>query len=785
MSACRPALRLLLFLAGLWCCLGSPAAWAQSVRVGVLSFRSLEQTQAQWAPTIAYLQQRLPGYRFELHPLYYPDLDQAVRARQLEFVFTNPEHYVLLRSRHGLAAIVTLMPLADGGPVNEFGGVILTNAGRKDIRALDDLKGKLIASPSEESLGGYLMQRWTLEKAGIGLGDLAGVHFTGMPHDNVVMAVVSGQADAGFVRTGVLEAMAREGRISLQQIKVLNRQEDTAFPQVRSTELYPEWPFSAVRGLPEPLVKAVSQALLDIPPTSAAALAGHYYGFSPPGDYTPVEAVLLRLGMHPDRLEHFGLADIFSKYAVWIITILALSLLALLTVVFVLVRDRHKIMEAEEQVRTLAFYDTLTNLPNRRLLLDRLRHALAASARSKHYGALLFIDLDDFKNFNDTLGHDKGDLLLQEVSQRLQSCVRKGDTVARLGGDEFVVMLEDLHTLEQPAAKLAEGVGEKILASLRQPFQLVGHERYVTSSIGVALFVDYEESVDELLKRADLAMYQAKSAGRNVLFFFDPAMQANVEARVTLEQELRQAIKEGQFDLYYQVQVDDRGQPLGAEALLRWRHPRRGLLLPEAFLAVAEDTGLIKTIGLWVLESVCRQLSAWQDHPLLGRLNISVNVSARQFRRPDFVAELQATLQRECPGSTRLKLELTEGLLLADMEETIARMNVLQSRGVSFSLDDFGMGFSSLAYLKRMPLAELKIDQSFVRDLLHDANDATIAQTMIALGQTLGLSVVAEGVETEEQKAFLLQQGCRVFQGYLFGVPMPLAELERQLLASL
>ncbi len=434
---------------------------------------------------------------------------------------------------------------------------------------------------------------------------------------------------------------------------------------------------------------------------------------------------------------------------------------------------------AEDEIKHLAFYDPLTLLPNRRLLLDRLQQALATSARSKRLGALLFLDLDNFKTLNDTLGHDKGDLLLQDIAQRLATCVREGDTVARLGGDEFVVMLEDLSPSPTDAAAQTEIVGEKILACLSQPYALAGHEYHSTSSIGVTLFSDQRETVEDLLKRADLAMYQAKTAGRNTLRFYDPEMQAAVTARAALEAALREALRHGQFVLHYQAQVDRENRTIGAEALVRWQHPQRGLLVPAEFIALAEDTGLILALGEWILDVACTQLVEWAKLPRLAHLRLAVNVSVRQFRHPGFVKRVLTALERSGADPRKLTLELTERLLTDDMKDTLEKMVELRTRGVRFSLDDFGTGHASLSYLKRLPFDELKIDQSFVRDALIDSSDATIARTIVALGQSLGLSVIAEGVETEAQRQFLAGNGCDAFQGHLFGQPLPLDAFEK------
>ncbi len=433
----------------------------------------------------------------------------------------------------------------------------------------------------------------------------------------------------------------------------------------------------------------------------------------------------------------------------------------------------------ENKIQLLAYYDSLTKLPNRQLLIDRLQQALLDNARSKRQCALLFIDLDNFKTINDTLGHDKGDLLLQQVAQRLSGCVRAGDTVARQGGDEFVVMLRDLSETPEDAAGQARIVAGKILTALNQPYQLAGHLCRNTPSIGITLFDGHLASTDDLLKRADLAMYQAKAAGRNTLRFFEPDMQASVTARAELETDLRQGLQDHQFLLYYQAQVDDAGRVTGAEVLVRWRHPRRGLVPPAEFIPAAEDTGMILPLGHWVLETACRQQAIWASRPEMAHLVLAVNVSAHQFRQPDFVAQVLQVLDRSGANAHRLKLELTESLLLDDVEDIIAKMWALKARGVGFSLDDFGTGYSSLSYLKRLPLDQLKIDQSFVRDIHTDPNDAAIVRTIVALAQSLGLSVIAEGVETEAQSDFLASNGCHAYQGYLYSKPLPLDAFEQ------
>ncbi len=440
---------------------------------------------------------------------------------------------------------------------------------------------------------------------------------------------------------------------------------------------------------------------------------------------------------------------------------------------------------AEQEVHKLAFYDPLTQLPNRQLLMDRLQHALATSARSGQCGALLFIDLDNFKNLNDTLGHDKGDLLLQQVALRLRACVRHADTVARLGGDEFVVMLENLGPQAQNAGLSAKHIGEKILASLSAPYQLDGKEHLSTTSIGIAPFCSQPDTVGELLKQADIAMYQAKGAGRNTLGFFDPQLQAEVTARAALEADLRLAVGLDELFLHYQTQQNAQGVMTGVEALVRWRHPQRGLVSPAAFIPLAEETGLILALGQQVLQQACAVLATWGQQQATQHLTMAVNVSARQFKHPGFVQQVMDTLAHTGANPLQLKLELTESLLADDIEQIITKMETLQLHGVGFSLDDFGTGYSSLSYLKRLPLDQLKIDQSFVRDVMTDPNDAAIARTIIGLGQSLGLNVIAEGVETAEQRDFLAEHGCQAYQGYLYGRPMPAEQLSIFMTANL
>jgi diguanylate cyclase (GGDEF)-like protein/PAS domain S-box-containing protein len=436
---------------------------------------------------------------------------------------------------------------------------------------------------------------------------------------------------------------------------------------------------------------------------------------------------------------------------------------------------------AEEEIQKLSFYDPLTRLPNRRSLLDRLQRARETCLRSHHHGAMLFLGLDNFKLLNNALGHGEGEVLLQQVAQRLVSCVIASDTVACLRGDEFAVLLEGLSKNQEEAAVQVKRVSEKIFAALERPYRLADAERpipSITASIGAILFQDPTGASEGLLNQADIAMHQARAAGHNVLRFFDPETQASIALRAAMEADLREGLRLKEFLLYYQPMVDSTGRVLGAEALVRWQQPRRGLIPPDEFIPLAEETGLILPLGDWVLETACTQLVAWSASPETAHLCLAVNVSARQFLQPDFMETVLQILDHTGASPQKLGLELTESMLLGDMEDITSKMKALKARGVRFSLDDFGTGYSSLSYLKRLPLDQLKIDRSFVRDVLTDPNDRTIVRTILVLAKSLGLEVIAEGVETEEQREFLRRHGCRAFQGYLFSRPLPIYQFK-------
>ncbi len=441
--------------------------------------------------------------------------------------------------------------------------------------------------------------------------------------------------------------------------------------------------------------------------------------------------------------------------------------------------DATSYKDAEEQIRSLAFSDPLTGLPNRQHLIVLLQQAQLARALKPRQDALLLVDLDQFKILNETIGHENGNRLLQSVAHRLGDCIRKGDTLVRLGGNAFVVLLQNLSPIVRKASSEAEAVAGKILQALNQPYRIGNSHVHCSASIGITLVDDATpQNADVPLNQAELAMHHAKAAGRNTLRVFAPHMQAEISDRAALESGMREALVNDQFVLHYQAQVSSEGRVVGSEALVRWKHPLRGMVSPADFIPVAEESGLILPLGNWVLETACRQLALWASKPETADLSVAVNVSAHQFKQADFVAQVLAALERTGARAQRLKIELTESMLVTHVEGIIATMNALKAIGVGFSLDDFGTGYSSLSHLKRLPLDQLKIDQSFVRNILLDADDAAIAEMIIGLASSMGLTVIAEGVESQEQRDFLAHLGCHTYQGYWFSRPVPTMEFE-------
>jgi diguanylate cyclase (GGDEF)-like protein/PAS domain S-box-containing protein len=857
--------------------------------VGVLTFRPPEVGLAQWKPLADYLNRTVEGASFEVQLFTYDDLQQAIRDQRVDLVLTQPGEYVRMVHENGLSApLATMIGLEGRAPVRAMGGAILVRSERGDLRDLQDLQGRSIATVSRLSFGGYQLQAFELAHHGIKPSHLLE---TGLPQDRVIDALLAGKVDAAFVRTGMLESLEREGKLRPGELKVLGQQNYPGYPYALSSRLYPEWPMVAMSHVPEELSVRVAGALLSLPHGGPVARRMGIYGFTIPADYEPVRAMMREMRAPPfDKPLPVRWHDVWQQYSFQIVAGVLILLLLMLTALrelwarqriasfsnamgegmFVLDRNgratyvnraaarllgypheslrgkkllpliaaplaaadqpggQNPLLDPQrwqlayegenlfisasgktfpvevssrpvlrkkrfvrsvtvfsdiserkahsEHIYQLAYHDSLTGLPNRRLLLQRLQERLARGTASQR-GALLFSDLDRFKQINDTLGHKVGDALLQAVAGRLLHLVGERGLVAHTGGDEFAVLLERLDADPERAATQARELAEQLRQTMREPLGVGSQYHQISASVGVAMFDGPETGADELLKRADMAMYQAKAAGRNAIRFFDHDIAVQLSQRVGLEAELNQALTLQQFRVHYQPQFDSAGVMVGAEALVRWQHPQRGLVMPGQFIAVAEESGLILPLGQWVLEQVCHQIAAWNAHPVLGQLAVSVNLCAHQLLQANFVESVTSVLMASGADPRRLQLELTESVLAQNMEDVSEKMRRLVKLGVNFSLDAFGTGYSSLSYLKRLPIQQLKIDASFVRDLESDPNDVAITQTVIALGRSLGLEVIVEGVETVAQRDILLQQGCRLFQGYLYARPQAVADL--------
>lgn len=877
----------------------------ERLRLGILAYRPLPQEVARWAPLEQYLEEALPGMDVAIYVLDLPELDAAVRQHQLDAVLTNPGHYLLLQRQHGLGrALATLVRWEQGMALREFGGVAFARAERQDLNSWSDLQGKTIAYASRESLGSYQLQAYELVRRGINQEAIRGIA-VGRPYDRVVEAVLSGRAEVGFVRSGVLEAMAREGRIDLSQVRVIAKQNLGAYPLAVSTALYPEWPLAAMAGLDAKFALRLALALYAMEERApAVAKAMGIAGFTLPADYTPVEEMLKALDLPPFVPEPISWEAVIQQYR-WQLLAAGLAFLFLAMLLFrtrwlqsrlekALARERAHLREiavlartfdthqgviitdpqrriqrvnaaftqitgyteeeaigktpaellhsglhdlafyremwralkesgswageiwnrrkdgsiypeyltvsavrdengelchyvgvfsdlseikaAEARIRELAFYDPLTELANRRLAFDHLQQALAESARTQELGALCFIDLDNFKEINDTKGHSAGDACLKVIANRMRGVLRRTDTLARLGGDEFLVILERLGLHSKQAARQAEQVVRKLLVVIGAPLNLEGETYHLTASMGVVLFDGRTGQAEALLKQADIAMYAAKTSGRANVRFFDAGMEEALKERAEIERALKQAIAREELCLFCQPQVNDQGGIVGAELLLRWQHPTRGLLNPGAFLPIAEETSLILDLGVWVSAQAQQLLIAWAEDERLKTITLSFNVSAKQLRHTAFLETMRSFLSQHSRLAARLEVEITESLVLDDIELAETVLGEWAKLGSMLALDDFGTGYSSLSYLSRLPFHTLKIDKSFTQRLHEDTKIADIVRAIVGLGKALRLRVVAEGVESEEQCQALRALGCNCFQGYFFARPMPVSE---------
>jgi diguanylate cyclase (GGDEF)-like protein/PAS domain S-box-containing protein len=1014
------------------------AETGQEVRIGVLHHRGKAVAERSWGPLVAYLNERIPEYRFRIVPLDYAELHSAVAEQRVDLTFTAAGQYVELELRHGATRIATVETTGPRGRFAEYGGVFVVRASDTALRSLEDLRGKTFLIPSESSFGGWQMQLREMRQAGL---SQAGRDFrivVSGDNEKVFLDLLAGKGDVATARSDVLERMAGAGKVRMDDFRLIRSPaapKDYAYWV--STRLYPDWPLATMRHASPDVAERLLVALFSLSPDHPAAKAAEIAGWTVPRDYQPVHELFRELAIGPYANGHFDWNEFLRRYVAWIAgTMLALAVvfgilllrvmranrrladenrqrreaeaalraerdrsatyLDLMGNMFVVLdregrvelanRRAHEVLgyssgelvgrdwievivpeaqradvratldrllegrlegvsvyenevvtrdgklrqihwnnrflrnddgypvatisagediteqrvseaqirlfakvvestsqgimisdadnciisvnpafthitgyhldevrgknprilssgrqgvdfyremwreinssgrwegelwnrdrsgevypewlsvtalknragivtnyvgiftditrhkEDEAKIHFLAHFDPLTRLPNRTLLADRFRKASATAQRNDQKMAVLFIDLDRFKQINDSLGHLVGDKLLQGVAARFTSCIREADTLARLGGDEFILLLPDVEAPEDAAA-----VAQRCMESLRPAFTIDGHELQVTPSIGIAICPQDGESLDTLVKNADTAMYAAKDAGRDCWRFFTGDMNARIFARMLLENQLRRAIERQEFVLHYQPQLDIlSGRVIGVEALVRWQHPEQGLVYPGDFITVAEESGLIAEIGSQVLREACRQLAAWHAAGL-PKFTVAVNVSAPQFRTKEFYETVTTALGDAGLAAGYLELELTESILVHNVDTTLRLLQDFKRLGVMLSVDDFGTGYSSLSYLKRFPVDRLKVDQSFVRGLTHDMDDRAIVASVIAMGKHLRLRVLAEGVETADHLEILRKEGCDEYQGYLFSKPLPADQLAELLLRS-
>ncbi len=866
----------------------------EPLRIGVLAYRGAERAVQDWQAHADYLGQKLAPQKFRIVPLTLAEFAPAIAARQIDLVITNTGHYVELEAGGAISRIATMRVSGPMGPVDRFGGTVIARADREDLNGFADLRGKRIAAPDTKGFGGWQVHLRDARAAGLDLPhDLAEV-LELQAQDKVVAAVLAGRADAGFVRSDLIESLAAAGKLDLAAVKVIGERKTPGFPYRHSSQLYPHWPFAKLDHVPEELARDLLIALLGLAPDHPAARAAGIHGWTLPQNYQSVHELFLefRLGPYADLPVEIG--DVVSRYG----RRLALAGAAVISFLLVLlwwisrtnlelrrsrdrlqlaagvfehahegivitdaagnivdindtfsdltgyhrdealgrnprflssgehsaefyramwsdlerhgswrgelinrrkdgkryvqqtsisaIKDKHgrvrnyvglssdisALKETQDRLEQMAYFDALTGLPNRRLLSDRLQQAIGQASRSERLLAICYLDLDGFKPVNDQWGHAAGDQLLIDAARRLTANVRAGDTVSRLGGDEFVVLLGNLAHFDECEVAL-----ERIRSAINTPFQLNAGEARVSASMGITLFPLDGADPDMLLRHADQAMYQAKQAGRNRYALFDAEHDLVSEKRRESLDSLQRAIAEGQLHLYYQPKVNLRtGQVLGLEALVRWQHPQRGLLDPAEFMPLVDLVGLHRQLGDWVLDQALHQAATWSRAGLA--LSISINVAAEQLRGADFAVALAAALARHPEVSpTSVELEILELAALNDLEKIAAAVTACQALGVSFAIDDFGTGYSSLTYLKQLPAETLKIDQSFVHDMLSDPDDLSIVDSIIGLAAAFRRKIVAEGVETVAHGTLLLRLGCELAQGYAIARPLPAADV--------
>ncbi|SFB88152.1 diguanylate cyclase (GGDEF) domain-containing protein [Marinospirillum celere] len=764
---------------------------AETLRLGVLSPRPVEITQERWQPLAEYLSEALPDHEIELIAANYLELDQLVTQGELDFVLTNPSHYIHIRYHQELSgALATLMVEDQGHALTGFGGVIFTLA-TSDIHQLSDVSGKNLAAVATDSLGGYQAQAYELLQENIKIPqDLNNLFLTGMPHDQAVQAVLDGRADVGFVRTGILEAMAAENAIDLDQLRIINSDRVQHFPLLISTRLYPEWPFIALARVDSSISRKIAGALLLLSNTSPVAEAAQVQGFSIPADYAPVEDLARALRLPPyDQEVQLSLADIWEHWrnlALTLLTVVASVLLIgslyLLYINRRLARSYTEISAMAKRVNHLAYFDTLTGLSNRAFLHEQLDKIFQQNhSQMKHTSNLLvFINLDRFKVLNLARGNNFGDQLLKAVAEELQQTTKAlvlpataSQQVARLNADEFAVLLAfDRKLSSHQEWKLGEQVAERLKERFSQPLELEGEALNLSARMASSYFPDSpQDSTEAVVRRVNTALDMARRQGGGCFVFFETPMGEQAIEHFEIEKTLSQAIRNHELCLHLQPQVTSEGQLKAAEALVRWEHPQKGLLSPGLFIPVAEESNLVVEIGCWVVTEALRLIQVARKRGL--DFEMSINISARHFHQKNFVDWLKDQVYAAEINPKYLTLEITESLIIDNIDEVVEKMRELRRFGLKFSIDDFGTGYSSLSYLKHLPIHEIKIDKSFVQDVSTDPDSAALVETILAVAEKMQLQVVAEGVETQEQLEFLASKAKILYQGYYFSKPQP------------
>lgn len=759
-TACLSINKIMLFL-GLFACLpwGIPQLNAQETQqetltLGLPAFWDKETTHQQWQPLADYLSQSLPNAEIRLQVLDLPEFEQALAQETLDFIFINPSLYVLYTYRYGLSSpLATLVNHQHGQDLPHFAGVIFTKASHTHLKTLADLRGQTLAAVAPESLAAYQMQAYELRQIGLYLPQDAHLLWTGLPLQQVVDAVMSGQADAGFIRAGVLESLQAQGQLSAQEVRIIGRIQYPDFPLAASTRLYPNWPFAARRHLDNELSRQVASALLALPWHGEVAQRLHITGFSVPGDYRLIDQLLRELELAPFDQVNLSWRQIWARWQYPLFVAFSLFALFLVISLLWLLRANRNLRLSRASIHKLAYYHPLTHLPNRAYLLESLSTCLQTPDTQQ---ALLLVNLDQFKTINNARGSQFADKVLHLLAQRLVQLSPEKTTLFHVNADEFAL----LGRLTTP---------EHLLEALLASFTLDGEVLHLSVSAGLAERACLETlpHAESWLKAASTALSQAKQAGGRQLVVFDPVMAASFQQTFELENELLHALQTQAFELYLQPQVDAQAQVKAAEVLLRWPHPTKGMISPAIFIPIAEKSHLIVDLGWWVVEEslkIAQQVQKWH-------LMLAINISARHFRQQNFVSHLFDLLNQYQVDPQYMTLEITESLVIDDIQDLVAKMHALKALGFHLSIDDFGTGYSSLAYLKRLPIDELKIDRSFIQDLPADQDAAALVEAILAVADKMRLRVVAEGVETQAQADFLNQRAQLLHQGYLFARP--------------